>query len=158
MRKRLITATPKNDCAQARGWLDIDEAAFVEVTSEAAGYPIEGALLHHSERGWRADVPGPQTIRLVFDSPQTIQVIWLVFKEEEVSRTQEFLLRWLPCGGSWRDVLRQQWTFSPPFTVTEHEEYRVELSSASALEVSINPSIGSREARASLEQLRLSVS
>jgi len=158
MRKRLLSATPKNDCPQARRWLDIDEAAFVEVTSEAAGYPIEGALLDDSERGWRADLPGPQTIRLVFDSPQTIRIIWLVFKEEEISRTQEFLLRWLPCGGSWRDVLRQQWNFSPPFTVTEHEEYRVELSSASALELRINPSIGSHEERASLEQLRLSVS
>jgi len=155
MRKRLVSTTQESNRTQVQQWLQLEEASLVEVTSEAEGYPIEGALLNDRERGWRADAPGIQTIRLFFDHPQTIDAIRVVFKEETISRTQEFVLRWLPHGGSWRDVVRQQWNFSPPTTVFEGEEYNVHLASAAALELSINPSISSPEVRASLEQLRL---
>jgi hypothetical protein len=108
--------------------------------------------------GWRADVPGLQTIRLLFDQPQTIQIIRVVFREEECERTQEFVLRWLPNGtGSWRDIVRQQWNFSPPSTMNECEEYNVNLVSAIGLELSINPDISRGKARASLQRLQLSV-
>ena len=59
---------------------------------------MEGALLNDGQRGWRANEPGIQTIRLLFDHPQTIRVVRVVFKEEESARTQEFVLRWLPEG------------------------------------------------------------
>ena len=109
------------------------------------------------QRGWRADTPGMQTIRLLFDSPLTIRIVRLVFREEESARTQEFVLRWLPSGAeSWRDVVRQQWNFSPPQTVEEVEEYKLELASAVALELSITPDISHTEARASLEKLQIS--
>jgi len=156
MRKRLTSTIRKTEHGMDKDWLDLEHAAQVEVTSEAQGYPVEGALLHQGERGWRANMPGPQTIRLLFDSPQTIRVIRLLFKEEEVPRTQEFVLRWLPYGGDWKDVVRQQWNFSPPTTMYEDEEYRVELVAATVLELSINPGT-SRDARASLERLQLSV-
>ena len=85
-------------------------------------------------------MPGTQTIRLLFDRPQVIHLVRLVFKEEELVRTQEFVLRWLPAGSeSWVDLVRQQWNFSPPNTTEECEEFRFELSSATALELSINP-------------------
>jgi hypothetical protein len=140
-----------------RGWLELDQAATVEVTSEAEGYPVEEALLRDG-RGWRADMPGPQTIRLLFDPPQTIHLIRLVFKEEAFARTQEFVLRWLPHGsGSWKDVVRQQWNFSPPNTTEECEEYRFNLTSAAALELTINPDISRGESRASLQRLQVAV-
>jgi hypothetical protein len=61
----------------------------------------------------------------LFDAPQTIQTIRVVFKEEEIVRTQEFVLRWLPYGaGSRKDIVRQHWNFSPPNAVDEHEEYK----------------------------------
>jgi hypothetical protein len=158
MRKRLITPDRPKDPEAGRGWLALGKAALVEVTSEAEGYPVEGALLSDGKRGWRADAPGPQTIRLLFDQPQTIRVIQLVFKEEDSPRTQEFVLRWLPYGaGSWKDIVRQQWNFSPPDTVHEREEYKVELPSAAALELTINPDISKAGTRASLEKLQLSV-
>ena len=140
---------------QASGWLELDQAALVEVTSEADGFPVEGALLRNGH-GWRADTPGTQTIRLLFDQPQTIHLIRLVFKEEDLSRTQEFVLRWLPSGaGSWKDLVRQQWNFSPPNTVEECEEYKVELSAAAALELSIKPDISLGESRASLHRMQV---
>ena len=109
----------------ARDWLDLEQAARVEVSSEAEGYPVEGALLKDVQGGWRASEPGIQTIRLLFDHPQTIRVIRLVFKEKEFTRTQEFVLRWLPQEArDWKDVVRQQWNFSPPVTEDECEDTR----------------------------------
>ena len=106
--------------------------------------------------GWRAAKAGAQTIRLVFDAPQRLRQIWLVFSEAEKERTQEFVLRWSPDGGaSFQEILRQQWTFSPPETTREIEDYRVDLAGVTVLELSIVPDISGGEARASLEQLRL---
>jgi len=70
MRKRLISPIRQTNSAPAGGWLDLGQAALVEVTSEAEGYPIEGALLKDGQRGGRANGPGMQTIRLLFDHPQ----------------------------------------------------------------------------------------
>ena len=158
MRKSLITPTRQSDRDSDRVWLVLDEVASVEITSEAANFPVEGALTGNGEHGWRAGTPGSQTIRLVFDTPQTVRFIRLVFREEQSPRTQEFVLRWRPAhGADWRDVVRQQWNFSPPNNVLECEEYKVDLASAAALELTINPDISQVGARASLEQWQLSV-
>jgi hypothetical protein len=157
MRKRLISTPERTDSSLAYVWLDLGQAALVEVSSEADGYPVEGALLPGRAQGWRAGTLGTQIIRLLFDRPQTIRTIRLVFKESEVPRTQELVLRWLPHGTmSWKDVVRQQWNFSPPQAVEEVEEYLVDLSSAVALELSIEPDISQGGIRASLEKLQLS--
>jgi hypothetical protein len=158
MRKRLISSTRNTDPMHRHDWLDLEQAASVEVSSEAEGYPVEGALLKDAQRGWRANAPGTQTIRLLFDRPQTIRAIRMVFKEEECARTQEFVLRWLPQQtGAWKDIVRQQWNFSPPDTDSECEEYNVALSSAAALELSIRPDISGGETRGSLHSLQVSV-
>ena len=155
MRKRLISPTRETDTSAERGWLELERATLVEVTSEADAYPIEGVLLNDEKRGWRAAVPGIQTIRLLFDAPHTIQTIRVVFKEEEIVRTQEFVAMASIWRGLLEDIVRQQWNFSPPNTVDEYEEYKVELSSAAALELTINPDIDRGEARASLERLQV---
>lgn len=155
MRKRLVSLIHRSAAGEDRGWLELDRTVLVEFTSEADGYPVEGALLTGG-RGWRADGPGTQTIRLLFDQPQNIRLIRLVFKEEDCGRTQEFVLRWLPYGaGSWTDLVRQQWNFSPPTTTEECEEYKVELPSAAALELRIRPDISQSNARASLQRLQM---
>jgi len=155
MRKRLLSATHSTVAVQEHGWLDLDQAAQVEVTSEAEGYPIEEALLRDG-RGWRAEMPGTQTIRLLFDQPQTIQLIRLTFKEEAVARTQEFVLRGLPLdAGAWKEIVRQQWNFSPPNTTEECEEYKLDLPSIAALELCIIPDISRGPARASLQRLQV---
>lgn len=158
MRKRLISTADKTGSITAANWLDVQHQAQVEVTSEADGYPVEGALLPDQGRGWRAGTAGTQIIRLLFDQPKRINTIRLFFKENQAARTQEFLLRWLPHGSAlWKDIVRQQWNFSPPHTVEEREEYKVDLTSVAALELSVNPDISQQGLRASLEELRLSV-
>jgi hypothetical protein len=155
MRKRLIT--PTSTTVQYEPVLDLNAIATVEVTSEEKGFPIEFSLLPEHAGGWRAAQPGIQSVRLLFDKRQTLRRISLVFEEEKVARTQEFVLRWSSDGeGPLRELVRQQWNFSPPTTVREVEDYRVELSDVAVLELSIIPDINGGAACASLKSLRLS--
>jgi len=157
MRKRLITPTPETIRSRGDGWLDVERAAVAEITSEEKDYPVESVFVSGETRGWRAAAPGPQTIRLVFDHPQRLKQISLVFEENVTTRTQEFVLRWSSDGGSsFREIVRQQWNFSPPETIREVEEYEVELSNITVLELIIVPNISGGTARASLQRLRLS--
>ena len=155
MRKRQISPTPPTVRTSGEAWLDVEHTALVEVTSEEDGYPIESALQETQNRGWRAANSGTQTIRLIFDEPQNIKRIWLVFKDSENARVQEFVLRWSSDNGnSFREIVRQQWNFSPPDSVREVEDYAVELSSVTALELIIVPDKSGGAARASLASLR----
>src|SRR5690242_3911676 len=151
MRKRLATNPPVVQ-ARSERWLDIEHAATVEVTSEDKDFPVESSLSTEHGRGWRAAEPGAQTIRLLFDQPQEIRRISLMFEEDEVKRTQEFVLR---SGGPFREIVRQQWNFSAPSSTREAEEYRVELSDVTILELTIVPDISGGAACASLKGLRL---
>ena len=154
MRKRRINVMPKSSSEQA--WLDLGRHALVEVTSEEDGYPIESALLAEEDRGWRAATSGTQIIRLIFDEPQKLRRIWLVFEDSENTRTQEFVLRWSSdMGRSFREIVRQQWNFSPPDSIRETEDYTVELSDVTILDLIIVPDNSGGEARASLASLRL---
>ena len=156
MRKRLIP--PISQMIGTRGRLDLEHAAAVEVTSEDKDFPVESALITSKDaQGWRAAQPGSQTIRLIFDQPQRLKCISLVFEENETARTQEFVLQWSPDGGrSLKEIVRQQWNFSPPDSVREVEEYQVALANVTVLELVIKPNIGGGSARASLKNLRLS--
>ena len=157
MRKRLITPAPESTRTRGESWLDVERQAVVEVTSEEKNYPVESAFVSGDALGWRAAASGSQTIRLVFDEPQRLRCISLVFEENETARTQEFVLRWSPDGGnSVREIVRQQWNFNPPDSVREVEKYQVELSAVTVLELIINPNISGGVARASLKNLRLS--
>lgn len=156
MEKRQLDAAGSG-LAEIGSWLALDALVRVELTSEDPTHPIEGALLPGSERGWRAAEPGTQRIRLLFNQPQPIQRILLRFVEAGASRTQEFLLRWSPDGGrSFRDIVRQQYTFSPHGAVSETEDLRVHLAAVTALELTIVPDQGRGEVPASLAEWRVS--
>ena len=88
--------------------------------------------------------------------PSKAEAHWLVFEETEIQRTQEFVLRWSPDHGhSFREIVRQQWNFSPPGTVRETEDYTVEIFDVTMLELKILPDKNGGEARGSLASLRL---
>jgi len=156
MRKRIITPTQPDTASSEQGWLNMEELAEVEITSEDAAHPIESALLPGHTQGWRAAGPGKQTIRLRFAHPQQLRRIKLDFVEHHTARTQEYVLRWSPDGGqSYREIVRQQWNFSPEGASSESEDLHVELQAVTALELCIIPDISGGNACASLEQMRL---
>jgi hypothetical protein len=156
VRKSQITRIAQNAPLRDQAWMDVDRIASVEISSEDSDYPIESALLLERQKGWRAANSGMQTIRLIFDEPQKLRRILLVFDDTENNRTQEFVLRWSPdIQYSSREIARQQWNFSPPDSVREIEDYAVELSQVKVLELMIVPDKNGGEVRASLTSLRL---
>jgi hypothetical protein len=157
MRKTLINQATENILPSDLDYLELEHLAQVEISSESLGYPVESALVEGSESGWQAACSGEQTIRLVFDQPQTIKHISLLFDEREQSRTQEFVLLWrMDNEDFFREILRQQYHFSPPLTSQEIENYTVDLKHLKALELRIIPDISGGDACAKLTRLRLS--
>ena len=157
MRKRITGthhAKPTGEWAQ--DWLDLEHIATVEVTSEDPSFPIESAIGSKDGPGWRASQHGEQQIRIIFDEPVSLHRIELRFHEVEFERTQQFTLRWLSAAGaSMREIVRQQWNFSPTGSTTEIEHYVVDLDAASVLELAVLPDLSGRDAVATLASWRL---
>ena len=154
MRKRITTSLPDPASLPETQWLDLARIAQVEITSEDANHPIESALIAgNAGSGWKAGSSGEQTLRLLFDEPQKLKHIRLVFSENEYERTQEFVLAWSTDGLAYHDIVRQQYNFSP--STTEVEEYDVNLEGAKTLRLKIVPNISGGETIASLTELRV---
>ena len=114
----------------------LQDLAEVEVTSEADGYPIETAFSFGAGPGWRAASPGIQRVRVTFDQPRSIRRMRLQFNESDVARTQEFTVRWSGRPDEpLKEVVRQQWNFSPNGSTTESEDYAIDLKTVSILEL-----------------------
>jgi len=156
MRKRILSSPAPGETTVNHDWLDLDRLAQVEISSEDPDYPIESALSTAAGPGWRAADAGEQTIRILFDEPARLRHLRLLFEEPKRSRTQEFVLRWSADGGkTFREVVRQQFNFSPPDATREEESYSVELEGVTTLELRIVPDIAGGMEKASLGLLRL---
>ncbi|MBB5339128.1 hypothetical protein [Tunturiibacter gelidoferens] len=138
MRKSIVspsttTATPISDL-----WRDLERIARVEISSEDEKFPIEQALGKKATTGWRAATTGPQVIRLHFDEPLTIKRLQLHFVDKTSERSQEFAL-YAGAGTELKEIVRQQWTFSPSGSTEEIEDYAESLSGITTLELRIDP-------------------
>jgi hypothetical protein len=138
MRKSIVspsatTATPISDV-----WRDLERIARVEISSEDQQFPIEHALGKKETTGWKAAETGPQLIRLHFDEPLTIKRMQLHFVDKAAERSQEFAV-FAGAGAELKEVVRQQWTFSPQGSTEEIEDYPVSLSGITTLELRIDP-------------------
>jgi hypothetical protein len=92
----------------------------VEATSEDPQSPIESAFTGCGP-GWRTAEPRTQRVCLVFS------------------------LRWSGAhGGADKEIIRQQWNFSPQGSTAEVEGCPPDLESVSVLELAICPDIAGR--------------
>jgi hypothetical protein len=157
MRKRIVGPHRAQQGDQAdKDWLDLEQIATVEVTSEDHSFPIECAFGSDDGPGWRASQGGEQQIRIIFDKPVSVHRMELRFHEADCERTQEFVLRWSSeSRGSATEIVRQQWNFSPTGSTTEIEQYVVDLDGVSVLELAIRPDLHRPEAVATLASWRL---
>ena len=154
MRKTIVNQDSQNVFPGDEKWLDLKRLAQVEITSEDASYPIEGAFEINGQTGWRASKAGKQTIRIIFDELQRINLIHLLFNEEQQTRTQEFVLRWSPGNGQpYREIVRQQYNFSPESSTEQLENYSVNLEGVKIVELTIIPDVGGGNAHASISRL-----
>jgi hypothetical protein len=138
MRKSIVTPSPVAATPIRDIWRDLERIARVEITSEDPVFPIEHALGKTITTGWRAAGTGPQVIRLHFDEPLTIRRIQLHFIDSSAERSQEFAV-YAGAGTELREVLRQQFTFSPGGATEEIEDYPVTLNGVTVLELKIDP-------------------
>jgi len=153
MRKRIIGQEIPKTAVAEENWLDLRAIAQAELTSEDEAHPFEAAL-NPGGGGWRAAAAGEQTLRLLFDAPQRLTHIRLIFEESERQRTQQFLLRWC-VDGHCHDIARQQYNFSSPDSTLEIEDFIVDLQGVTSLELTITPDISGGDARASLAEWRI---
>ena len=156
MRKHIVgpAAPPPVAATADAGGLALADIATVFVTSEAPDAPVEHAFdptRGPGARRWRAGSPGDQVITLAFDAPQTIGRTAVEIDEPEQSRTQELTLAASTDGGqTYRELVRQEFVFSPPHTTFERETWRVELAGVTHLRLSIRPDKGDPSRRATL--------
>ena len=156
MRKQITDSSSQGESSANESWLNLERLAQVEVTSEDPKFPIEFALIPGTGPHWRAGESGEQTILLTFSEPQRLRRIKLGFVEPEAERTQEFTLKWSADGGrSFREIVRQQWNFSPSGSTSESEDYQVDLSAVSALKLTINPDLARGKVAATLSEWRV---
>jgi hypothetical protein len=138
-------------------WLALEDVAEVELTSEDHEHPIESALIGDRGTGWRASRPGEQRIRLLFDHPQAIRLIHLVFEDADQERLQEFVLRGSSDHGlTYATIVRQQFFFSPSGATREVEDYIVDLNGTTDVELHIIPDLSRRPVFANLREFRIS--
>jgi len=155
MRKKIIAHKPAVDSTNEHNWLNLEHMAQVEITSESSDHPIEAAFTPNPNNYWQADTTGEQNIILLFDEPQNITHIRLLFQEQQ-QRTQEFVLSWSADGGKfYQDITRQQFNFSSPDSTQELEDYSVQLDAATTLKLCITPDISQGNAHASLHEWRI---
>jgi hypothetical protein len=158
LRKHLLTDYPAEQVAEP-GEKDIAALATVWVTSEAADYPIDNAFdSHHGPGGsrWVAGTPGPQRLLLAFDAPQSLRLLRLEVEEQDMSRTQEIQVAISQDGGrTYQTLLRQEYTFSPPGTTFEREDWAIPSEGVTHLQLVITPDKGGAPCHATLTTLAL---
>ena len=156
LRKHILTERPTAPVPPLAG-KDIAALATVFVTSETTDHPIDHAFDTQWGPGgtrWVAAAPGEQVLILAFDTAQTISRVSLEIEELEVSRTQELALSVSADGGqTYRELRRQEYTFSPPGTTFEREDWEVTAEGITHLQLRIKPDKGGKPYRATLTSL-----
>lgn len=158
LRKQILKATSSATTPTSDA-IDIIAVATVLVTSEHPGHPIDYAFDDSRGPGgsrWVAGEPGEQTVILAFDHPQAIRRVSLEVEEPEVACTQELQLAVSTDGGrTYRELLRQEYNFSPPGTTFEREDWAVNSDAVTHLRLVIRPDKGGKPCRATITSLVL---
>jgi len=128
----------------AAGAIDLASSSVIGFSSEHPSHPIENLLDSHAGLGgtrWisgRADVA--ERIVIEFDQPQTISRLVYEVEERERERTQEIRVEAsLDHGETYRQVLVQEYSFSPGGATFQREDLRLRLENVTHLRLHIVP-------------------
>lgn len=143
MRKRLLTKEGASPGA-VPGEIDIASHAVLAYTSDDPDHPIENLIDGHYGRRstfWAGARPNTtECIVVEFDQPQSVSC--LIYEVEECSceRTQEVRVEVSSDGArTYRQVLVQEYTFSPAGATFQREEQRFNLPPVTHLRLTIVP-------------------
>lgn len=130
--------------AGAANEIDIANCATIAYSSEDPAHPVEYLLDSRSGPGatrWcsaRPDVT--ELLVLEFDRPQAISRLLYEVEEAERERTQEVQVEVSEDRGrTYRQILVQEYTFSPGGATYQREEQRLNVHQASHLRLTIVP-------------------
>ena len=160
LRKRLLEADATTS-ARAADEIDIARRATIAYSSENPAHPVEHLLDGRSGPGATRWISArPDTIEHIvveFDQPQAISRLVYEVEEAARERTQEVRVEVSEDGGrSYRQILIQEYTFSPGGATFQREEQRFNLRQVSHLRLTIVPNKGG-SGTATLTALRLFV-
>jgi F5/8 type C domain len=158
LRKRLLE-TDAAPSTQAAGEIDIAGCATIAYSSENPAHPVEHLLDGRSGPGatrWMSARPDAvEHIVVEFHQLQPISRLVYEVEEAERERTQELRVEVSEDGGqTYRQILVQEYTFSPEGATYRREEQRFNLLQVSHLRLRIVPNKNGSGA-ATLTALRL---
>lgn len=130
-------------------WLELDAVADVTIVAGGRRVARVPGL-------WSADSPGEQMIEIRFHHRTPVRRLRVVSSERNESRTQEMTI-WISLRGGeqHRELLRQQFSFSPNGVTEKVEEYALQLEDVSSIQLRIVPSINGRPAVARVSELHV---
>ncbi len=158
MRKRLMSEQVSM-CAERPGEIDIASLATFAYSSEDPNHPLEHLIDGRCGRGgtrWASARPNT-TERIVLEFEPALRISQLVYEVEECceERTQELRVEVsTDHGRTYRQVLAQDYTFSPQGATFQHEALELDLPAITHLRLTIIPNKGGSGV-ATLTSLRL---
>jgi hypothetical protein len=158
LRKRPLE-TDAATSARANGEIDIAGGATIAYSFEDPAHPVEHMLDGRGGPGatrWVSARPDTtEHIVIEFDRPQTISRLVYEVEETMRERTQEVRVEVSEDGGpSYRQILVQEYNFSPGGATYQREEQRFNLQKITHLRLTVVPN-KSGSGTATLTALRL---
>jgi len=143
LRKRPLAADARAN-AGAANEIDIASCATIAYSSEELDHPVEHMLDGNSGAGatrWISARPNTiEHILVEFDRPQAISRLVYEVEEAERERNQEVRVEVSEDGGcTYRQILVQEYNFSPGGATYQREEQRFNLPQVSHLRLTIVP-------------------
>jgi F5/8 type C domain len=144
IRKRLTSEQHSSRSPDESGEIDIISCATLVYSSEDPDHPLEHLVDGQYGRGstrW-ASARRNVTERIVFEFDQPQRISRLVYEVEECGqeRTQEVRVEVSSDHGrTHRQVLVQEYTFSPHGATFQHEEQRLDVPAVTDLSLTIVP-------------------
>jgi hypothetical protein len=157
LRKRLLSEG--NNSLDTTGQVDIAGCATIAYSSEDLAHPIENLLDDRSGVGgtyWAgARSDATEQIVIEFDAPQSISRLVYEVEETRLERTQEVRIEVSSDSGrTYRQLLAQDYTFSPQGATFQREDLRLNVSAVTHLRLTIMPAKNG-SGKATLVSLRL---
>ena len=158
VRKHLI-GEHSSTAEETSGEIDISRHATLAYSSEDPNHPLEHLIDGRCGLGgtrWASARPNAtERIVLEFDHPQRISRLVYEVEESGHARTQQVRVEVSADDGrTYRQVLAQDYTFSPQGATFQHEDLRLELPTITRLRLTIVPNKDGSGV-ASLTSLRL---
>ncbi|MDO8735343.1 MAG: discoidin domain-containing protein [Elusimicrobiota bacterium] len=161
LRKRIATHPEEGKNQKEGRILDLINNAEVIITSEDKGHPVDNLVDGSRGRGssqWLAGTSGPQVLIFKFDKPHHITEIVYEIEETKDTRTQEILLETSSdAGEKYRELVRQEYNFSPSGSTFQKEVVTVNIHGATSIKMSIKPDKGVASFKAKLNYIEFRI-